>query len=182
MRPGNATRAFAPQALQVLLAASLCMPSCGYRTAGQADLLPKEIKTIVIPAFANGTTRYKLTDRLPEAISREFITRTRYRVVPNADTADAILRGAVTYYQAFATVFDPATGRASAVEIHVFLQISLVERATGKVLFNRPSMEVRERYQISTDAGAFFEESEPALDRASQQTARQVVAAILENF
>ena len=43
-------------------------------------------------------------------------------------------------------------------------------------------MEVRERYQISTDPSVFFEESDAALDRASQQTARQVVSAILENF
>jgi hypothetical protein len=156
--------------------------SCGYHTGGHADLLPKEIKTIAIPPFANNTTRYRLTEYLPEAISREFITRTRYRVVPNPEMADAILKGSVTNYQANATVFDPATGRASAVDIHVYLQISLVERATGKVLFNRPNMEVRERYQISTDATAFFEESVPAMERASQQTARQVVSAILENF
>ena len=62
------------------------------------------------------------------------------------------------------------------------LRVSLVERASGKVLFNRPTMDVRERYQISTDPSVFFEESDAALDRASQQTARQVVSAILENF
>ena len=43
-------------------------------------------------------------------------------------------------------------------------------------------MDVRERYQISVDPGAFFEESDTAIKRASEQTARQVVSAILENF
>jgi hypothetical protein len=160
----------------------LTFASCGYHTGGRADLVPKNIHTIAIPAFTNLTTRYKLTDRLPEAIAREFITRTRYRVAPEQDAADAILRGAVTNYFAYPTVFDPATGRASAVEFRVVLQVSLVERASGKVLFTRPSMEVRERYQISVDPGAFFEESDVAMERASQQTARHVVAAILENF
>src|SRR5438552_767428 len=51
--------------------------SCGYHVAGKADLVPKNVKTIAIPAFTNVTTRYKLTDRLPEAITREFISRTR---------------------------------------------------------------------------------------------------------
>jgi hypothetical protein len=60
--------------------------------------------------------------------------------------------------------------------------LDLTERTTGKVLFTRPFMDVRERYQISTDAAAFFEESDEAIKRASEQTARQVVSAILENF
>jgi len=160
----------------------LGLAGCGYHVAGHADLLPKTIKTIAIPAFGNLTVRYKLTDQLPEAIAREFISRTRYRVVKDMNTADAILRGAVLNYFAYPTIFDPQTGRASGVQIHVIMQVSLIERATGKTLFTRPSFEIRERYQISTDPGVYFEESDTALARVSVQAARQVVTAILENF
>jgi hypothetical protein len=163
-------------------AAVALFSSCGYHTGGRGDLLPKTLQSIAIPPFANSTTRYKITDQLPEAITREFISRTRYKIVTNPDAADAVLKGAVTNFVAAATVFDPTTGRASAVDIHVVLQLSLVERVTGKVLFTRPYMDVRERYQISVDPGAFFEESDMAVARASEQTARQVVSAILENF
>jgi hypothetical protein len=166
----------------LLVLCTLALASCGYHVAGRADLLPDTIKTVAIPEFSNLTTRYKLTDRLPEAIAREFITRTRYRVVPNADNADAILKGAVISYLSYPTILDPATSRATAVEMHVTLQVSLTERATGNVLFSRPAFEVRERYQISTDPAQYLEESDPALNRASQQVARQVVTAILENF
>jgi hypothetical protein len=154
--------------------------SCGYHVAGKADLLPKSIGTIAVPAFTNNTTRYRLTDRLPEDISREFISRTRYKISPDANAADAVLKGTILNYTAATTIVDQ--GRASGVEIHVFLQVSLVERATGKVLFNRPNFEVRERYQISSDPSAFFEETDAALNRVSQQAARQVVSAILEDF
>jgi hypothetical protein len=155
--------------------------SCGYHTTGHADLLPKTLKTICVPPFTNITTRYKLTDRLPEAISREFIARTRYHVVPEPGAADAVLRGAVVNYYSFPTIFDQATGRASAVEMHVVMQISLVGK-DGTVLFTRPNFEVRERYEISVNAAAYFEESDAALNRVSQQVAREVVTAILENF
>ena len=59
---------------------------------------------------------------------------------------------------------------------------SLVERKTAKVLFTRPGMEVRERYEISVDPRAYFDESDAALDRASKQVAAQIVTAILSNF
>jgi hypothetical protein len=169
-------RRFLPAAIAVVLV------SCGYHVSGHADLLPKTIKTISIPAFANITTRYKLTDRLPEAISREFIARTRYRIVSDPKAADAVLTGAVVSYGSFPTVFDPVTGRASAVEMRVIMQIKLIERATGNVLFSRPNFEVRERYEISVNAAAYFEESDTAINRVCQQVARQVVTSILENF
>jgi hypothetical protein len=161
---------------------SVLLVSCGYHIAGKADLLPKNIKTVSIPAFNNATTRYKLTDRMPEAISREFIAQTRYHIVSDPNTADAVLRGSVLTYTSFPTIFDPVTGRAAAVEVHVTMQLSLVERATGKVLFNRPNYEVRDRYEISVDPGTYFEESDAAVERASKQAAQHVVTSILDNF
>ena len=165
-----------------LLLGSLFLSGCGYRVAGRADLLPDKIKTIAIPAFENLTTRYKLTDRLPAAMTREFITRTRYQVVAEPDQADAVLRGAVTQYFSFPTIFDQNTGRASGVQISVIMQITLFDRQTGTVLFQRPSLEHRQRYEISIDQSAYFEESDLALDRLSRDVAQSVVSAVLEAF
>jgi hypothetical protein len=164
------------------LALALAAGSCGYHISGHADLLPSTVKTIAVPAFTNLTIRYKLTDRMPEAVAREFITRTRYRVIPREEAADAVLHATIVNYSSYPTIFDPATSRASGVELRVVLQVSLVERATGKTLFSRPNFEVRERYQISTDPAQYYDESESALSRASKEVAREVVSAILENF
>jgi hypothetical protein len=169
-----------PAAVAVL--AGCVLSSCGYHVAGHSDLLPKTLQTICIPAFTNATTRYKLTDHMPEAVAREFISRTKYHIVSDPNQADAVLRGSIMNYISYATVADPVSGRATAVDLRVYMQVSLVERATGKVLFSRPSMEVRERYEISVDPRAYFDESDSALDRASKQVAAQIVTAILENF
>jgi outer membrane lipopolysaccharide assembly protein LptE/RlpB len=161
----------------------LLLSSCGYHVAGKADLVPKSIHTIAIPSFTNITTRYKLTDHLPEAISREFIARTRYQIVNDPQAADAVLRGSVTNFIAYPTTLDQQTGRASGLAVNVTMQVSLVERATGKVIFTRPSFDVRQRYEISvSNATAYFDESDAALDRLSRDVARTVVTAILESF
>jgi hypothetical protein len=163
-------------------AAVLMASSCGYHVAGHANPLPKTIETICIPAFGNATTRYKLTDHMAEALAKEIISRTRYHIVSDPNQADAVLRGTVMNYISYATVADPTTGRATAVDLRVYLQVSLMERTTGKIVFSRPSMEVRERYEISVDPRAYFDESDAALDRASRQVAAQIVTAILSNF
>jgi hypothetical protein len=164
-----------------LLLTVLCA-GCGYRVAGRADLLPRNIHTIAVPAFGNVTTRYRLTERMPAAITREFIARTRYQVVPDSNTADAVLQGSVVGYNSNPVVFDPVTSRASTVQVNVYLDITLRERATGKVLFSRSRMEFRERYEISVDQRAYFDESDAALDRVTMDVARTMVSAILEQF
>jgi RNase P/RNase MRP subunit p29 len=164
------------------LLCTLGLAGCGYHVGGKADLLPKTVKTIAIPTFGNLTTRYKISDRLGSAISREFLTRTRYQIVADPNEADATLSGSVLNYVAFPTVVDQVTGRAAGVQISVMLQVNLTDRASGKVLFTRPNMEVRERYEISIDQAQYFEESETALERLSRDVARSVVSAVLSGF
>jgi hypothetical protein len=167
---------------RVFLLGAPLVTGCGYHVGGKADLLPKSIRTIAVPAFKNLTTKYKLTDRLASAITREFLMRTRYQVVAEEGQGDATVRGAVLNYFAFPTVLDQTTSRAAGVQVNVILQVSLVENATGKLLFNRPSMDVRQRYEISQDQFAYFEESDVALERLSLEVARSVVSAVLEAF
>ncbi len=171
-----------PLPLAGILVAVASFSGCGYHVSGKADLMPKTIHTIAIPAFGNATTRYRLTDRLPEALSREFIARTRYQVVTDPDQADAVLRGTVVNYFAYPVILDPATGRASSVQVIVNMSASLVERATGKTLFTRPSFQWKTQYEISADPQTFLDESPVAMDRLSRDVARMLVSAILENF
>lgn len=160
----------------------LLLGGCGYQVGGKANLIPSNVRTIAVPAFTNVTTRYKLTERLPSAITREFLTRTRYRIVADPNEADAILNGAVVNFMSAPTVFDQASGRAAGIQVMVFLNLTLVDKSTGNILFRRDNLEVRERYEISADPKAYFDESEVGLERLSQQVARQVVSSVLEAF
>src|ERR1700751_3588733 len=74
-------------ALSLALLVGIACAGCGYHVAGRASRLPSDWSSIAIPAFKNDTTRYRLEQRLTEAGIREFIERTKYRVVPNVDRA-----------------------------------------------------------------------------------------------
>ena len=154
--------------------------SCGYHVTGTTNLLPKTVQTIAIPAFSNITTGYKVTDLLSEAVTREFISRTKYHIIADPAQADATLTGAISQIFTFPTVYDPVTFRAANVEVHVNLRVRLLDRS-GKALFDRP-MEVRERYEVSVDPKVYFDESDVAMRRLSRDVAKTVVSAILENF
>jgi len=155
---------------------------CGYHVAGRADLIPKEVKTIAIPAFGNVTTRYQLARLLPADITREFHSRTRYAIVADPRQADAVLTGAISNFGAFPTTSDPVSGRSTGVQVVVTLQLTLTDRHSGKVLYSRTGAEFRERYEVAIDPKTYFDESGTAMERVSRDVARSVVSAILEAF
>ena len=168
-------------ALGAVLAA-VSIVSCGYHTGGKADMVPKTIQTIAIPAFTSLSTRYMLTDILPREIGREFTARTRFRVVYDPNTADAILSGTITGVGIYPTVLDPATNKATSVRISVSLAATFAERTTGRVLDSRSNWSLHEDYATAIDPHQFFDESGPALDRLSHDVARDIVSAVVENF
>jgi outer membrane lipopolysaccharide assembly protein LptE/RlpB len=163
------------------LAALALAAGCGYHLAGHGDLMPASAKTIAV-VFRNGTTRYDLARMLPADVTREFLTRTRYRIVEDRTQADVILQGVVANVFPSPTTSDPATGRATGALIVVQLNLTLTERATNKQLWMRNGWDFRERYEVSTDPQAYFDESGPAMQRLSKDVARAVVSTILEHF
>jgi Lipopolysaccharide-assembly len=160
----------------------LSLLSCGYHTGGHADLVPKTVQTIAIPAFGSISTRYLLTDLLPREIGREFTARTRFRIVYDPASADAILNATITGVGIFPTVSDPTTNKATSIRISVSLAATLSERVTGRVLYTRSNWALHEDYATAVDPHQFFDESGPALDRLSHDVARDIVSAVVENF
>ena len=159
----------------------VALSGCGYHVSGKGDLMPKDVHTIYIAPFENATSHYRLTDAIPEAISRELIARTRYRLVKRPEDADAALKGSVISFGSFAIMTDTTTGRAVALQVSARIQVTLTDRAS-KVLYTHPAWDFHQRYQLSTNAPTYFDESGAAELRMSQDIASAVVSGILENF
>ena len=64
-------------ALSLAILVGIVCAGCGYHVAGRASRLPSDWSSIAIPAFKNDTTRYRIEQRLTEAVIREFIERTK---------------------------------------------------------------------------------------------------------
>jgi len=166
-----------------LLLASWCVFStgCGYRTAGHANLLPSDLRTLAVPAFVNQTQTYKIEQMLTAAVIQEFVTRTKYHVTTDANSADATLRGTVLSTYTTPLTYDSKTGRAASVLVIVSMNVSLSDRR-GRILYQNPSYTFREQYQVSQELSSFFEEDSPAFQRLSHEFARTLVSNVLEAF
>jgi outer membrane lipopolysaccharide assembly protein LptE/RlpB len=153
---------------------------CGYHVAGSANVLPAEVHTIAVTPWRNISSQYKLSDYIAEAVSRELITRTKYQVIADPAKADAVLSGAIANLYSGATVTDPNKG-ATAAQMVVQIQVKLTGK-DGKVIFERPNIEFRERFEISVNPQQYFDESQMAAQRLSRDVGHTIVSAILEAF
>jgi hypothetical protein len=174
----------APTAHCLLLSAFclLFFPACGYHVAGTATRIPPNVKTIAVPAFKNMSSTFRIEQQLTSAVTREFLERTHYRILPNPADADAVLKGTVKDVRARAITFDINTGRATSLQVQVTADVKLEDLHTHKILFSNSSYVFREEYQVSESPSALFQEDKPALDRLSRDLARTLVTDILENF
>lgn len=155
---------------------------CGYHVAGRTTRLPATLKTIAVPAMENRTSRYRIEQLLTDAVVREFLSRTSYRVVADPAGADAVLHGKVTALESSALLFDTTTGRATTMLVTVRCEVLLEERETQTILYRNDNFIFRNEYEISTDVSSFFEEQDPALSRLAQDFAKRLVSTVVEGF
>ena len=159
-----------------------CASGCGYHVAGRAARLPSSWHTIAVPAFVNRTPTYRIEQRVTNAVVRELLARTKYRVVPQAAGADAVLHGEITDIEAVPLLFDAASGHVTTMLVTLKLKVSLVDTSTKKVVYRNDDFVFRDEYQISGDVNTFFQEEGPAMGRMSRDFASDLVSALLEDF
>lgn len=166
----------------LLLIASASITGCGYHVAGRAGNLPTEWTSIAIPAFKNDTTRYRVEQRFTAAVVRQFVQRTKYRIVQDPANADAVLHGEVVSIETDPIIFNATTGQVTMMIVTVHTKVELIGTKDEKAVYENNDMVFRDEYQISTDVQSFFEEQDPALERMSQAFAAQLVSNVLETF
>jgi outer membrane lipopolysaccharide assembly protein LptE/RlpB len=171
---------FAAAALAVLTALSLS--GCGYHTLGAATHLPPDVKTLAVPVFATRTDSNGTETALTEAVVREFITRTRFRVITNSGSdADAVLHGTILKQAVMPLTYNAATQQSSSFVITIVASVTLTAH-DGRVLYENKNYVYREQYQSSTDLPTFIQEDPAAIQRLSREFAKQLVADILEGM
>ena len=151
---------------------------CGYRLAGK-NLNNGAGRTIAIPTFANRTTTYRVEQRLTEAVRREFIRRTRFKVVP-AESADVVVSGEVLSFTAVPIIFNQQ-GRGSSYSILVDLNVRLTDTTTGKILFQSDRWTFRDVFELAQKPDEFVMEDTAATDRLARRFASTFVASVLHS-
>jgi outer membrane lipopolysaccharide assembly protein LptE/RlpB len=174
-------------AFLAVLVAAVMSSSCGYTLAGRGSFLPATIKTIGIPTFVNRTPYSELEQVLTQRVRAEFISRGKYKVLPQEADVDAVLKVTINSAVPQPTAFNE-NQQATRYQIIITVGIQFLDvHDNNKVLWQNPSQVFREEYQMASGGGVldpvtFFGQASNAVDRMAQDFARSVVTAVLEAF
>jgi len=156
----------------------MVLPGCGYRLANK-NFGGGEGQTIAVPTFTNGTTTYRIEQRLTEAVRQELIRRTRFKVVP-VTTGDLVMSGEVLNYAAVPVIFNQQ-GRGSAYTMLVDMNVRVTNTKTGEVVFQNDRWTFREVFELSQSSAEFVPEDTAALDRLARRFAASLVATVMHS-
>jgi outer membrane lipopolysaccharide assembly protein LptE/RlpB len=127
-------------AVAMFLPLALLLEGCGYHVAGRATGAPAEWRTIAIPAFKNDTTHDRIEQRFTEAVIREFIARTKYRIAQDPASADAVLHGEILSIDTSPVLFNATTGEVTAMLVTVQVKVELDDNVSKKAVYQNSDM------------------------------------------
>ncbi|MDR3738686.1 MAG: LptE family protein [Terracidiphilus sp.] len=166
----------------VVLAGLTAVTGCGYHALGSAMHLPQGARTLAVPLFATKTNTYHTETMMTQAVVREFATRTRLKVMPDATAdPDVTLHGTILQESVTPLTYNTSTQQSSSYLMTVVVSVQLTGR-DGQVLYENKNYVFRQQYQSTTSLPVYFDESPAAVERLSRDFARALVADVLEGL
>ncbi len=158
----------------------LVLSQCGYHLRGTGSFLPEHIQEIHIPMFKNLTTRFELDLKLTRAVIDEIVARGKVEISGDPTTADAILVGEISSFEAVPIAFG-VEATADRYNIIVSTKIVLRDIVNDKIIYSNPTFSYQYEYQVPEGADFESVESE-VLDKLAERFARSLVITMLEGF
>lgn len=171
----------------LLVLTPLALSGCGYSLAGRGQFLPDYIRLVGVPACINqGSSIFNIDNVLTQQLQKEFASHGHYRTSSSVTGVDAVLLCTIK-----STSFTPTAvnnnNQASRYAFVITAGIEFKDMKADKILWQNPSLQVREEYDVTTasvanDQAAFFGQDQNALGRMAQTFGRTVVTSVLEAF
>ena len=152
--------------------AALAISACGYHLGGMKPVSMKEMNTFCVEVFENETLHPNAGMLMTTAMANALQSDGTYRMAPHND-ADFIVKGKVARITRESLIRDSEdTYVSKQLGARVYVQYQIVERATGKILFNSGAEESGEFFnQVGSTESAF----ETAISYATRRIADEIV-------
>ena len=167
------------------------LAGCGYHFRADGEPLGIQLESLAIPLFSSTSSEIGFEADFTKVIRQEFISHGRVPLVPE-EKAQAVLIGKIRDIRA-----DPLTyssqdvtvgGYASTYEVtksrklRIKLDVQLVDRRQGKVIWREETMEEQASYLVSGDPLEMRYSEKQALGKIAGRLAKRIYLRTMERF
>ncbi len=166
------------KAVHILISAvsALAFSACGYHLGGMKPDSMRNMNTFCVEVFENETLYPNAGMLMTTAMANALQSDGTYRMAPHGQ-ADFIVKGKVARIERESQITDSDdTYISRQIGTHVYVQYQVVDRKSGKNLFNSEEEEVGEFFnQIGNNESA----EEAAISYATRRIADEIVIALV---
>ena len=164
---------------------------CGYHFRADGKPVGIEINSIAIPLVTSSSSEKGFEADFTRMIREEFISHSKVSIV-ETEQADMVLTGRISEIETRPLTYDSRSyevgGRVVTHEttnsrrLKIRLDISLIERATGKTIWYDGNMEEEALFNVETDPLVTQYNQQQALIRISRLLAKRIYLKTMERF
>jgi outer membrane lipopolysaccharide assembly protein LptE/RlpB len=174
-----------------ILATCFFLAGCGYHLRADGEPVGIELESLAIPMFSSTSSEIGFEADFTKVIRQEFISYGKVPIVPE-EKAQMVLVGKIREIRA-----DPLTyrtqdftlgGYTSTYEVtksrklRVRVEVQLMDRRQGKIVWREPGMEEQASYTVSTDPLEMRYSERQALEKIAGRLAKRIYSRTMERF
>ena len=178
-------------ACSLLVLFSLWLAGCGYSLRADGEPVGIQLESLAIPMFSSTSSEIGFEADFTKVIRQEFISQGRVPLVPE-EKAQVVLIGKIQDIRADSLTYRSQDftvgGQTTTYEVtrsrklRVKLDVQLVDRRQGKVIWREAAMEEQASYFISADPLESRYSERQALERIADRLAKRIYLRTMERF
>jgi hypothetical protein len=167
------------------------MAGCGYHFRATGEPIGIQLESLAIPLVSSPASTSGFEAVFTRIIREEFISHGKVPLLAS-DKAQAVLKGSITDVRtdpvSFESREETVMGTATTYSVtasrllKVILDMQLVDRESGKVVWREPAMEERATFAVGTDPRATQFNQQQALEKIALRFAKRIYLKTMERF
>lgn len=175
----------------VIVIFMLFSTGCGYRLHSAGEPVGIEIRSLAIPLMTSTSSSLGFEGDFTTTIREEFISHSSVPLVPR-DEAQMVLLGNIRQIETIPLTYDinqtEVDNKDTYYEVtdsrrlKIRLDAKLVERGTGRVLWEERGMEEKARFYVTTDPMTNRYNQKKALKEIAKRLSDRIYLRTMERF
>jgi hypothetical protein len=178
----------------VALTAWLCltiMPGCGYHFSAEGEPVGIKIRSLAIPLMESTSSDLGFESEFTKTIRDEFISHADVPLV-SRDKAEMVLIGKIYEIKTKPLTYDvtenTVQGETTYYEVtdsrrlFIRLEAKLLERATGRIIWEEKNMQEKARYAVTEDPLTNRYNRQKAVNEIAGRLADRIYLKTMERF
>lgn len=167
--------------LAVICALSVCLFACGYTFAPAGEYIDKRIQKIYVEQFGNKTAQAEVENYIRQAFINQFIQTSRLRIVKDAQSADAIVKGAISGLNMVPLSYRSNT-MAAEERATMTLDVIFQEVENGKIIWSSKNITGSVDYTIADNINMLPATRKAALMKVANDIAEKTFNQMMSGF